>query len=457
VSCCGLRAATHSLDSTFPDATEKALLADDAECAICRDRLSAAKQLPCGHLFHLPCLRAWLQQSGHDNFKCPICRRALCVRSLRCNGSSADGAGLHGMGAAGAGGAAGGGGQQQLQRWGLTGQSPAGLMGHLSLSMSYTDLTAAGRGVRQVSLEEQLLRGVGPGLDDGVAQVDGDSMQQLQAAASTRSVSSDVEGFDLLLAQALAASLQPAHMPPSPTGSMTAAEGAAAAAAAAAAVEEDPSIGFHPAAVDAAPSAAGPVVSGEAVTDQRQQQHRQEPLQSDSWQQQQQQQQDVAGKGSALKASLHPSAAATSCSSNSSALQLRYRRACRTASLPSELLLFDCCLDATACQQLGAACDQQRAGHGRRDKGDAACWSDPLSGVLCAESLRRRQLLCAKLCRVLNALSKFLQLSAMHSLTWWWVPMPITAAGVCQGPYWGDSNVCSSTTHDDLSAALVFC
>jgi hypothetical protein len=35
--------------------------------------------LPAGHLFHLQCLRAWLQQSGSDNFNCPICRLQLCV------------------------------------------------------------------------------------------------------------------------------------------------------------------------------------------------------------------------------------------------------------------------------------------------------------------------------------------------------------------------------------------
>ncbi len=36
-----------------------------------------AKVLPCGHIFHLACLRAWLQQSGSDNFSCPLCRLPL--------------------------------------------------------------------------------------------------------------------------------------------------------------------------------------------------------------------------------------------------------------------------------------------------------------------------------------------------------------------------------------------
>jgi hypothetical protein len=86
-------------------------------------------------------------------------------------------------------------------------------MGGLSLSMSYTDLSAAAGGVRQVSLEEQLLRGVGAGFGDAEALLGDAASAQLLAAASLGS--SDAEGFDALLAQALAASLQTANMPPS--------------------------------------------------------------------------------------------------------------------------------------------------------------------------------------------------------------------------------------------------
>lgn len=39
--------------------------------------VQGAKVLPCGHIFHLACLRAWLQQSGSDNFSCPLCRLPL--------------------------------------------------------------------------------------------------------------------------------------------------------------------------------------------------------------------------------------------------------------------------------------------------------------------------------------------------------------------------------------------
>lgn len=202
VLCCVHRAATHSLDFTFPDATDKLLVAGDSECAICRDRLAAAKQLPCGHLFHLPCLRAWLQQSGHDNFNCPICRRALCVQR--------SGAHAHGS-AGGVQGAAGAARQQPQQQWRVAGQGSAGLMGGLSLSMSYTNLSAAAGVVRQVSLEEQLLREVGAGFGDAEALLGDAAGAQLLAAASLGS--SDAEGFDALLAQALAASLQTTNMP----------------------------------------------------------------------------------------------------------------------------------------------------------------------------------------------------------------------------------------------------
>jgi hypothetical protein len=71
------RAATFNLNHTFPDAAPADLARHDGDCAICRDGLQAGKLLPCGHVFHLSCLRAWLQQSGSDNFTCPNCRLPL--------------------------------------------------------------------------------------------------------------------------------------------------------------------------------------------------------------------------------------------------------------------------------------------------------------------------------------------------------------------------------------------
>jgi hypothetical protein len=88
-------AATSSLDAAFPDvqtgqaaASSMSDSADTdseaAECVICRERMASAKQLPCGHLFHLQCLRAWLQQSTSSSsssgcFSCPMCRQPLLL------------------------------------------------------------------------------------------------------------------------------------------------------------------------------------------------------------------------------------------------------------------------------------------------------------------------------------------------------------------------------------------
>eukprot|EP00884_Botryococcus_braunii_P011641 jgi/Botrbrau1/20478/Bobra.145_2s0038.1 len=69
------RKATHNLHQ-FRDASG-AELEDADDCAICKESMQAAKVLPCSHIFHLACLRAWLQQSGSDNFSCPLCRLPL--------------------------------------------------------------------------------------------------------------------------------------------------------------------------------------------------------------------------------------------------------------------------------------------------------------------------------------------------------------------------------------------
>ena len=50
----------HNLDQRFDDATPEELTAA-AECLICREPMSAGKKLPCSHIFHLSCLRGWLQ------------------------------------------------------------------------------------------------------------------------------------------------------------------------------------------------------------------------------------------------------------------------------------------------------------------------------------------------------------------------------------------------------------
>eukprot|EP00798_Chlamydomonas_sp_ICE-L_P020709 gene20709-27518_t len=87
------RAATHCLQHAFPDAVVQHLESSGAEaavggpmshdCTICMEAMTVAKQLPCGHCFHLACLRAWLQQSGSDNFSCPLCRQPLLEHERR--------------------------------------------------------------------------------------------------------------------------------------------------------------------------------------------------------------------------------------------------------------------------------------------------------------------------------------------------------------------------------------
>jgi autocrine motility factor receptor len=46
----------------------------DQVCAICREPMESAKRLPCDHLYHLSCIRSWLEQNQHN---CPLCRYDL--------------------------------------------------------------------------------------------------------------------------------------------------------------------------------------------------------------------------------------------------------------------------------------------------------------------------------------------------------------------------------------------
>ena len=47
---------------------------EDEECIICTERIVKARQLSCGHFFHLICLSKWLEK-GHNT--CPVCRSAI--------------------------------------------------------------------------------------------------------------------------------------------------------------------------------------------------------------------------------------------------------------------------------------------------------------------------------------------------------------------------------------------
>ncbi|KAL4563034.1 hypothetical protein LXL04_027065 [Taraxacum kok-saghyz] len=80
-----LRIALGTLHGALPDATYQELQSYDDECAICREPMAKAKKLSCNHLFHLSCLRSWLDQGLSDNYSCPTCRKPLFVEG---NGTS---------------------------------------------------------------------------------------------------------------------------------------------------------------------------------------------------------------------------------------------------------------------------------------------------------------------------------------------------------------------------------
>jgi len=65
------------MDEMYPDAhpEELAQLPQDEVCAICLKTLLAAKKLPCGHFFHMSCLRQCLERAtGSTVALCPLCR-----------------------------------------------------------------------------------------------------------------------------------------------------------------------------------------------------------------------------------------------------------------------------------------------------------------------------------------------------------------------------------------------
>lgn len=62
-----------SLNNRFPYANEEELEDADHSCIICREEMLSAKKLPCKHIFHLHCLRSWMERSNN----CPICRAVI--------------------------------------------------------------------------------------------------------------------------------------------------------------------------------------------------------------------------------------------------------------------------------------------------------------------------------------------------------------------------------------------
>jgi E3 ubiquitin-protein ligase synoviolin len=69
---------TRNLDARLEDATAEDLAAhEDGGCLICREGMDSGKKLACGHVFHLNCLRTWLQHQQ----TCPLCRADIEVSS----------------------------------------------------------------------------------------------------------------------------------------------------------------------------------------------------------------------------------------------------------------------------------------------------------------------------------------------------------------------------------------
>ncbi|PIA45128.1 hypothetical protein AQUCO_01700578v1 [Aquilegia coerulea] len=84
------RKITSNMNERFPDATPEELNAGDATCIICREEMVTAKKLICGHLFHVHCLRSWLERQN----TCPTCR-ALVVPSENGTAAAAGQRGVH--------------------------------------------------------------------------------------------------------------------------------------------------------------------------------------------------------------------------------------------------------------------------------------------------------------------------------------------------------------------------
>jgi hypothetical protein len=72
VRYCSVTSKIHQL----LDVTEADLERVGGSCIICREDMAIAaglKKLPCGHVFHLSCLRSWLERQQ----TCPICRTSI--------------------------------------------------------------------------------------------------------------------------------------------------------------------------------------------------------------------------------------------------------------------------------------------------------------------------------------------------------------------------------------------
>ncbi|XP_071054003.1 E3 ubiquitin-protein ligase AMFR-like [Onthophagus taurus] len=69
------------LETNYPMATPEELSDNSDNCAICWEKMDAARKLPCSHLFHNACLQSWLEQ----HTSCPTCRMTLSIHTSLSN------------------------------------------------------------------------------------------------------------------------------------------------------------------------------------------------------------------------------------------------------------------------------------------------------------------------------------------------------------------------------------
>uniref|UniRef100_A0AAV1TSB6 RING-type E3 ubiquitin transferase n=1 Tax=Peronospora matthiolae TaxID=2874970 RepID=A0AAV1TSB6_9STRA len=69
------RKITAHLNERFPNPTELELQEMDRTCIICREEMTpeVCKKLPCSHIFHVNCLKMWVQRQQ----TCPTCRSTI--------------------------------------------------------------------------------------------------------------------------------------------------------------------------------------------------------------------------------------------------------------------------------------------------------------------------------------------------------------------------------------------
>lgn len=81
------RKIASNINTLFPNATEEDLERADRTCAVCREEMQEAKKLPCGHCYHVHCLRSWLERQQN----CPICRSPVPTEASPARSAGPDG------------------------------------------------------------------------------------------------------------------------------------------------------------------------------------------------------------------------------------------------------------------------------------------------------------------------------------------------------------------------------